>query len=229
MQDPNTVQLRARMRSGRTPSIDSAHEPAAASFDTDDEAAGRAAPQAAIEQALAHEGRVEARAPSARGRRHGELDDEAAGHRTMVRSAGFVLGLGLGGFIDGILLHQILQWHNMGSAVLPPTSMEAMMQNMRWDGLFHAATLVLTIVGVLMLWQEGRRGTAPTASGVLIGQMIFGWGIFNLVEGVIDHQLLELHHVRDLPMHVPAYDWAFLAVGGVVFIVVGWLLARRAR
>ena len=59
----NTVQLRARMRSGRTPSIDSAHEPAAASFDTDDEAAGRPAQCAAIEQALEHEGRVPVQAP----------------------------------------------------------------------------------------------------------------------------------------------------------------------
>jgi hypothetical protein len=60
---PNTVQLRAAMRSGRTPSIDSAHEPAAASFDTDDEAAGRPAQRAAIEQALEHEGRVPVQKP----------------------------------------------------------------------------------------------------------------------------------------------------------------------
>jgi hypothetical protein len=59
----NTVQLRSRIPSGRTPTIDSAHEPAAASFDTDDEAAGRPAQQAAIEQALANEGRVEAQVP----------------------------------------------------------------------------------------------------------------------------------------------------------------------
>ena len=40
-----------------------------------------------------------------------------------MRLAGIVLGLGLGGFVDGITLHQIMQWHNMGSAVLPPTAM----------------------------------------------------------------------------------------------------------
>jgi uncharacterized membrane protein len=33
------------------------------------------------------------------------------------RSAGLLHGLGLGGFIDGILLHQILQWHHMLSGV----------------------------------------------------------------------------------------------------------------
>jgi hypothetical protein len=60
---PNTAQLRATMPSGRTPSIDSAREPAAASFDTDDEAAGRPAQTAAIEQALAHEGRIDVQVP----------------------------------------------------------------------------------------------------------------------------------------------------------------------
>jgi hypothetical protein len=63
--DTNTVQLRAKMRSGRTPTIDSAHEPAAASFDTDDEAAGRPAQRAAIQQALAHEGRAPMQPPGA--------------------------------------------------------------------------------------------------------------------------------------------------------------------
>jgi hypothetical protein len=61
---PNTAQLRARIPSVRTVSIDSAHEPAAAPFDTDDEAAGRPAQRAAIEQALAHEGRLPAQAPA---------------------------------------------------------------------------------------------------------------------------------------------------------------------
>lgn len=28
-------------------------------------------------------------------------------------AAGILLGLGLGGFFDGIVLHQILQWHHM--------------------------------------------------------------------------------------------------------------------
>lgn len=144
-----------------------------------------------------------------------------------VLSGGVVLGLGLGGFVDGIVLHQIAHWHNMGSAVLPPTSMDALMRNMRWDGLFHLATLLLTLLGVVLLWREGRAGTVPESLRVLLGQMLLGWGIFNLVEGIVDHHLLELHHVRDLPAHVPAYDWTFLAVGGVLFIAVGWLMSRR--
>ena len=48
-------------------------------------------------------------------------------------------------------LHQIAQWYNMGSAKVPPITMEAMQQNMAWDGSFHVATLVLTIIGVYLL------------------------------------------------------------------------------
>jgi uncharacterized membrane protein len=53
--------------------------------------------------------------------------------------------------------------------------------------------------------------------------------LFNLVEGIIDHHLLELHHVRDVPMHVPAYDWVFLGVGGLLFTALGWALSRPRK
>jgi uncharacterized membrane protein len=115
----------------------------------------------------------------------------------------------------------------MGSAVLPPHTMEAMSQNMVWDGQFQLATWILTLIGILMLWNDGRRN-APTV-GVLIGQLILGCGILNFVEGVIDHHLLEIHHVRDIPMHVPAYDWIFLGIGGGGLVLIGAMLARRPR
>jgi uncharacterized membrane protein len=105
--------------------------------------------------------------------------------------------------------------------------MEAMSQNMTWDGLFHLATWVLTIIGIVMLRSEGRARTGPRSLSALFGQMILGWGIFNLVEGIIDHHLLELHHVRDMPAHVPAYDWIFLAIGGVLLMLLGWLMSGR--
>lgn len=143
--------------------------------------------------------------------------------------AGLLLGLGLGGFVDGIVLHQIAQWHNMGSAVLPPTTMAAMQQNMRWDGWFHAATLLLTLAGAYLLLRDARAGRRLPSTRGFTGQLLLGWGIFNLVEGVIDHHLLELHHVRDVPAHVPLYDWLFLALGGVGLIALGWLMARADR
>jgi uncharacterized membrane protein len=139
--------------------------------------------------------------------------------------AGVVLGVGLGGFADGIALHQLAQWHNMGSAVLRPDTMEAMKQNMVWDGLFHAATWLITLAGVWLLWRDARNGAVRRAR-IFAGQMLMGWAAFNLVEGVIDHHLLNLHHVRDLPEHVPLYDWVFLGVGGVLLGAIGWMMSR---
>jgi uncharacterized membrane protein len=141
------------------------------------------------------------------------------------RGTGILLGVGLGGFADGILLHQIAHWHNMGSAVVPPTTMQALADNMRWDGYFHAVVWLLTLTGVYRLLADGRRGERlPDAKG-FTGLLILGWGLFNLVEGIIDHHLLGLHHVRDLPAHVPFYDWLFLGIGGLGFILLGWAMS----
>jgi uncharacterized membrane protein len=139
---------------------------------------------------------------------------------------GVLLGVGLGGFVDGIVLHQIYHVHNMLSAWLPPVTMDAMRVNMVWDGYFHALCWAVAMAGVWGLWAAGRNGRTPSARG-LFGQLVLGWGVFNLVEGVIDHHVLQTHHVVDLPRHVPLFDWVFLGVGGVLMIVVGWVMARR--
>jgi uncharacterized membrane protein len=142
------------------------------------------------------------------------------------RWAGVTLGVGLGGFVDGILLHQIFHWHNMGSAVVPPATLEALQRNMRWDGLFHAAVWLVTLAGVYWLLADARRGSPLPDAWAFTGQLIFGFGLFNLAEGIIDHQLLGLHHVRDLPVHVPIYDWLFLGLGGLGLLLLGSAMAR---
>lgn len=143
--------------------------------------------------------------------------------------AGVTLGVGLGGFMDGIALHQVAHWHNMGSSILPPTTFEALKTNMVWDGLFHAAVWLVTLAGVYLLLGDARRGAPLPGKRAFTGQMLIGWGSFNLVEGIVDHHLLDLHHVRDLPAHVPAYDWLFLLIAGVGFVGLGLLLSRGGR
>jgi uncharacterized membrane protein len=148
------------------------------------------------------------------------------------RRAGWTIGVGLGAFVDGILLHQVVHWHQMLSARVPPTSMDAMQVNMRADGLFHLAAWCIVLLGVFLLradaWRDAHGSSPLPTTREFTGQMLAGWGLFNLVEGIIDHHLLELHHVRDIPRHVPELDWIFLAVGGVGFLLVGISLSRRA-
>ena len=142
--------------------------------------------------------------------------------------AGIVLGIGLGGFVDGIVLHQILQWHHMlTSAGFPPTSVANLEINTLADGLFHAATWVVTAIGLVMLWRAGRRNDVLWSPSVFVGALLIGWGLFDLVEGLIDHQILGIHHVRPGPNEF-AYDMGFLAFGALL-TVVGWLLVQRGR
>lgn len=146
--------------------------------------------------------------------------------RGRASAAGVLLGIGLGGFVDGIVLHQIFQWHNMLSARVPPTNMAAMRTNMVADGWFHAGVWTFTLAGALLLWSAAGPGVRLPGMRHLVGLLLIGWGAFNLVEGLIDHHLLQLHHVRDVPVHVPAYDYLFLLVGGVGLLALGWFLTR---
>lgn len=136
------------------------------------------------------------------------------------------LGVGLGGFIDGIVLHQILQWHSMMSNVVPPNSLPAIHFNMFWDGVFHAATWVVTFIGVLMLWRSGLRNRLPSLRA-LIGGLLMGWSLFNLVEGVINHHWLRLHNVREgaEPM---VWNYGFLGLSTALLFLGLWL-ARAGR
>jgi len=148
--------------------------------------------------------------------------------RTPLVAAGILLGAGLGGFVDGIVLHQILQWHNMLSGQLPPDTLVRTKVNMYWDGLFHAAVWVLTVVGLAMLWAASGRPDVPHSGRTLLGGLLLGWGLFNVIEGVIDHELLGLHHVYEYtPNHLPA-DLGFLAFG-LGLLLAGAALVRAGR
>jgi uncharacterized membrane protein len=142
--------------------------------------------------------------------------------------AGLVLGVGLGGFVDGILLHQILQWHNMLSSVVPPTDLVTMKYNMVWDGLFHAVTWMTCALGIGLLFRAGRRGDAAWSGRLLVGALLAGWGLFNFVEGLIDHQLLQIHHVHP-GAGQRAWDLGFVVLGGLGLIALGYALARTWR
>lgn len=137
-----------------------------------------------------------------------------------------LLGIGLGGFFDGIVLHQVLQWHHLLSAHTPPDSIANLELNTLADGLFHAATWIITVIGVVALWSSMRHG-AHLSGRRLVGGMLAGWGGFNVVEGLVNHQLLGLHHVRPGPDQL-LYDVGFL-VWGAAMAAVGIVALRGTR
>lgn len=140
--------------------------------------------------------------------------------------AGILLGLGLGGFFDGIVFHQILQWHHMLSARTDPTVLGGLRLNVMADGFFHAVTYVCTVLGVVLLWRAWHRPIVPTSGRTLFGSTVLGWGIFNVVEGIVNHHILGIHHVRpDGPGSVLLWDVSFL-VWGVLFVGVGYAIVR---
>jgi len=157
------------------------------------------------------------------------MDETRAARKRTLNTGGVLLGLGLGGFFDGIVIHQILQWHHMVSNVpqYPVTTLEGLRANTLGDGLFHAATWVFTVAGLFLLWRAKRRPGGSTTTRLLVGLLLMGWGSFNLVEGVVDHQLLQLHHVRPGPDQ-GFWDLAFLAWGAAM-LLGGWALARAGE
>ena len=145
-------------------------------------------------------------------------------------SAGILFGLGLGGFFDGIVLHQVLQWHHMVSSWYPITDLESLELNTRWDGAFHSTTYVFVIAGLFILWRAAHRQHLAWSNKMLVGTLLIGFGIFNVVEGVIDHQILGVHHVNEQVARASWIYWdlAFL-VWGAAMLVAGWLITRTGR
>lgn len=154
-----------------------------------------------------------------------------ADQRRVIRP-GIVIGIGIGAFFDGIVFHQILQWHHLlTSAGYPPDSVQNLQINTLADGLFHAAAWIFTLAGLFMLWQvmiQQRLSALPAerrSPRILIGALLMGWGGFNLVEGRVDHHLLQIHHVHPGPNEA-FWDIAFL-VWGALMLIGGYWLTRR--
>ena len=146
------------------------------------------------------------------------------------RAPGFLLGLGLGGFIDGIVLHQILQWHHMltDTGQYPATTVAGLEANTLADGFFHLATWLLVGAATALTVREWQRGRLAPPWRAHVGLLLAGWGVFNVVEGVIDHLLLGLHHVRDDLGGPIGWDLGFLAFG-VVLVAGGHALLRSGE
>lgn len=154
-------------------------------------------------------------------------------NRRPLISAATLLGIGMGGFIDGIVFHQLLQLHNMLSARYPVREVDVrtlavnLEINMFWDGLFHAFTWIMTAVGIALLWRAVGQAQVPLSTKTFVGGLALGWGLFNLVEGIVNHHVLHIHHVIESANHLP-WDLAFLG-SGVLLIALGIAMIAAGR
>ena len=135
-----------------------------------------------------------------------------------------VTGFGLGAFADGIVFHQVLQWHHLVSSYEDADDLAGLEANTFWDGVFHVAAWVVVVVGVL--WLVRRRASLPPLRPA-VGTALVGWGAFHLVDQVVFHLALDAHHIRMVDDY-QLYDWGYTAIG-VVLIAVGLALVHSAR
>ena len=135
---------------------------------------------------------------------------------------GVVLGFSLGGFFDGILLHQILQWHHLLSLV---PGMDDLRLQVLWDGVFHLLMYVVALAGLLGLWRAQRRG-ALALGRPLAGALLVGFGAWHAVDALLSHWLLGIHRIRIDSAQPLAWDLAWLVLFGIAPALLGWRWLR---
>ncbi|MFC5970941.1 DUF2243 domain-containing protein [Halomarina salina] len=130
-------------------------------------------------------------------------------------------GFGFSGLVDVLLLHHVLQWHHLVSAVYSPSTMDGLRTNILADGLFSLAMVVIASVGAGLVWQAERRTSVPLAIRPVAGAAVVGLGLFDLFDVVVDHMLLGLHHAVGqggrYDLHWAVVSLLIVAVGAYIY------------
>jgi uncharacterized membrane protein len=101
--------------------------------------------------------------------------------------SGVLVGVGVAGFVDETIFHQLLHWHHFYDRSTPTAGLVS-------DGLFHALSWFCVVGGLFLLADLRRRAGLSRArwwSGMLLGL-----GGFQLYDGTIQHKLMRLHQIR---------------------------------
>lgn len=144
-----------------------------------------------------------------------------------IRRAGIVMGIGVGAFIDGLVLRHLLPWnHLLRFDGLPEAAGGEVRRGHFNDGAFVSGALLFILIGLAMLWRVvAPQRNVSLSARPLVGAMVFGWGLFTLAEGLIAHHLLGLHSVRPGPAQL-YWDLGFLAFGGLLMVVGSAVMPR---
>ena len=144
--------------------------------------------------------------------------------------AGYVLGVALGGFFDGIMLHQVLQWHHLLSLV-PGEPLRDLGVQILADGAFHVLMYVIALIGLALLWRHRRAFAAEGAGRRLLSATLIGFGVWNAVDVVGFHWILHIHRIRvDVPTEDRLFwDLLWLAAFAAPPLAVALIVDRRGR
>jgi uncharacterized membrane protein len=93
--------------------------------------------------------------------------------------------------------------------------------------MFHAVTWTMTLAGLILLWRAVTKHQVALSTKCFAGSLLLGGGLFNFVEGIIDHHILHLHHVVE-SLGVSIFDYAFLA-SGLIMMGIGWSMVRVSK
>lgn|SRR5690606_18991537 len=129
----------------------------------------------------------------------------------------FLFGVGIIGMLDGIIFHQLLQWH---SVYMHTDRFHQIMS----DGWFHLFVTIVIFIAGIILWK-----TYPNELNSLyfLGNFLLGAGLFNFIEGVVNHHLLQIHHVK--PGKFQLFADLLFDASGLVLIIIGWLLVKKSK
>ncbi|MFZ6874710.1 DUF2243 domain-containing protein [Undibacterium sp. Di27W] len=147
-------------------------------------------------------------------------------------TAGIFFGLGFGGLLDTVILPRIFSWHNIPSNVHPITSIKNLpvsnFTSSMTGSLTYTLTYVFFITAFILFWQASRTYSMEPSSPLLKGSLLTGWGIFNMIEGIIGHCLLSTHRAEGSVAiaHAMYWDICFL-VTGVIMLVAGIKLIQQ--
>ncbi len=158
--------------------------------------------------------------------RPGEIENK----KKSIASA-ILIGIGLAGLIDIIIFHAILQWHHTSSHKIIPNTIESLQINLLHDGVFLAFSLLMIVLGIILLWyaqSSKNKDYFWSDKRSFIGLILIGFGGFNTIEGIINHHILQMHHVIEVADPF-VFDLIFLVIGGIAIVVLGTILLRLQK
>jgi uncharacterized membrane protein len=132
--------------------------------------------------------------------------------------AGLLFGVGVAAFVDEVVFHQLLHWHNFYNGSTPAVGLVS-------DGLFHAFSWGATVASLFLVGALRRDRAVHVRR--LVGGVLTGAGAFQLYDGLVQHKLLGLHQIR-YGVDLLPYDltWNILAV---VLLLAGVALVVASR